>query len=262
VTQHVVIVDDDDLTLKLFSGIAAEIEGVVVHPFLSSSEAIDWYRGKQVDLFCFDYNMPPPNGMQMIALVRALPEFALVPIVIVTGAHEREVRYQALDLGANDFLQKPVDRREMLARFTTLLALQAAQKRLAMQIGELEQSLLDSEERSRHHAERLEALWQVANNPNLHDDDLMLAMLQNCAVAIRPACSDASRTERTCASSRRPPAPGMKIRRRHRASARWSRSRTRSSVQRSKPGAERTPTRTFRPPISPPTSCARAVGAR
>jgi diguanylate cyclase (GGDEF)-like protein len=186
VTQHVVIVDDDDLTLKLFAGIAAEIEGVVVHPFLSSTEAIDWYHGKQVDLFCFDYNMPLPNGMQMIALVRALPEFALVPVVIVTGAHEREVRYQALDLGANDFLQKPVDRREMLARFTTLLALQATRKRLAMQIGELEQSLLDSEERSRLHAERLEALWQVANNPNLHDDDLMLAMLQNCAVAMRP----------------------------------------------------------------------------
>ena len=185
-SQHVVIVDDDDLTLKLFAGIAAEIEGVVVHPFLTSTEAIDWYHGQQVDLFCFDFNMPPPNGMQMIALVRALPEFALVPIVIVTGAHEREVRYQALDHGATDFLQKPIDRREMLARFTTLLALQAVQKRLAMQIGSLEQSLLDSEERSRHHAERLEALWRIANNPNLHDEELMLAMLHNCAVAIRP----------------------------------------------------------------------------
>jgi diguanylate cyclase (GGDEF)-like protein len=187
VTQHVVIVDDDDLTLKLFTAIAEEISDVVVHAFSSSIEAIDWYHGKDVDLFCFDFNMPPPNGMQMIALVRALPEFALVPIVIVTGAHEREVRYQALDLGANDFLQKPVDRREMLARFTTLLALRKAQKRLAMQVGTLERSLLDSDERSRHHADRLEALWHVANNPNLHDDALMLAMLQHCAIAIRPA---------------------------------------------------------------------------
>ena len=54
-TQHVVIVDDDDLTLKLFAGIASEIHDVVVHPFLSSSEAIDWYHGKQVDCFVFDY---------------------------------------------------------------------------------------------------------------------------------------------------------------------------------------------------------------
>ena len=185
-TQHVVIVDDDDLTLKLFSGIAGEIDGVVVHAFSSSTEAIDWYHGKTVDCFVFDYNMPLPNGLQMIALVRALPEFAHVPIVIVTGAHEREVRYQALDAGANDFLQKPVDYREMLARMTTLLALRAAQKRLAMQIGTLEQSLLDAEERSREHAERLEALWGIANNPNLHDDELILAMLQRGAAAIRP----------------------------------------------------------------------------
>ena len=185
-SQHIVIVDDDDLNLKLFAGIAAEIKDVVVHPFISSIEAIDWYRGKQVDCFVFDYNMPPPNGMQMIALVRALPEFALVPIVIVTGAHEREVRYQALDAGANDFLQKPVDYREMVARLTTLLALRAAQEKLALQIGSLEQSLLDAEERSRQHAERLEALWGIANNPNLHDEELMLAMLQRAAAAIRP----------------------------------------------------------------------------
>jgi diguanylate cyclase (GGDEF)-like protein len=185
-TQHVVIVDDDDLTLKLFGSIAGEIPGVVVHTFLTSTEAIDWYHGKEVDCFVFDYNMPLPNGMQMIALVRALPEFAHVPIVIVTGAHEREVRYQALDAGANDFLQKPVDYREMVARMTTLLALRAAQKRLAMQIGSLEQSLLDSEERSRQHAERLEVLWGIANNPNLRDDELIQAMLQRGAAAIRP----------------------------------------------------------------------------
>jgi diguanylate cyclase (GGDEF)-like protein len=186
VSQHVVIVDDDDLTLKLFTSIAGQISGVVVHPFLSSTEAIDWYHGKTVDCFVFDYNMPVLNGLQMIALVRALPEFALVPIVIVTGAHEREVRYKALDAGANDFLQKPVDYREMLARMTTLLALREAQKKLAQQVGSLEASLLDAEERSREHAERLEALWNLANNPDLHDEELMLAILKNGAAAIRP----------------------------------------------------------------------------
>lgn len=185
-SQHVVIVDDDELTLKLFAEVASQIEGVVVHAFASSREAIDWYHGKQVDCFVFDYHMPEPNGLQMIRLVRALPEYALVPIVIATGAHEREIRYQALDAGANDFLQKPVDYREMLARLTTLLALHKAQSRLEMQIGELEQSLVEAEARSREHAERLEALWKIANNPNLKDDDLMFAMLQRGAAALRP----------------------------------------------------------------------------
>jgi diguanylate cyclase (GGDEF)-like protein len=185
-TQHVVIVDDDDLSLKLFTSIAGEIPDVVVHAFRSSTEALEWCHGKDVDLFVFDYNMPAPNGLQMIWAIRALPDFALVPIVLVTGAHEREVRYKALDGGATDFLQKPVDLREMVARLTTLLRLQAAQKRLAMQVGSLEVSLLDAEERSRHHAERLEALWRIANNPSLQDDRLIQAMLEHGAAGVRP----------------------------------------------------------------------------
>lgn len=185
-TQHVVIVDDDDLSLKLFTSIAGEIRDVVVHPFRSSTEALNWSHGQDVDCFVFDYNMPAPNGLQMIWAIRAMPEFALVPIVLVTGAHEREVRYKALDGGATDFLQKPVDLREMVARLTTLLKLQAAQKRLALQVGSLEASLLDAEERSRHHAERLEALWQIANNPSLQDDELIHAMLEHGASGVRP----------------------------------------------------------------------------
>jgi diguanylate cyclase (GGDEF)-like protein len=185
-SQHVVIVDDDDLTLKLFASIAHEIKGVVVHPFVSSAEALIWIRGKDIACFVFDYNMPSPNGLQLAAIIRALDEFKLVPIVIVTGAHERAVRYQALDAGATDFLQKPVDYREMVARLTTLLALQAAQNKLAMQVDMLEASLLDAEERSRQHAERLEALWRIANNPSLREEEMMTAILKVGAAAIRP----------------------------------------------------------------------------
>ena len=182
-----VVVDDDVLTLKLFASIASDIHGVVVHPFTSSAEALTWCRGKSVALFVFDFNMPAPNGLELTAIVRALPEFALVPIVIVTGQNERAVRYAALDAGANDFLQKPVDFREMSSRLSTLLQLQAARSRLAVQIGSLEASLLDAEERSRQHAERLEALWRIANNPNLREDELRSAILEVGASAIRPA---------------------------------------------------------------------------
>ena len=185
--QHVVIVDDQHLNLKLFARIAGEVGDVAVHAFRSSREALDWCQGNEVDCFIFDYHMPAPDGLQMIAHARAPPTRSrMVPIVIVTGEHEREVRYQAFDAGANDFLQKPVDYREFVARLTTLLALRAAQKRLAMQIGRSRRSLLDSEERSRHHAERLEALWRIANNPTLQDEELVYAMLEQGAAAIRP----------------------------------------------------------------------------
>jgi diguanylate cyclase (GGDEF)-like protein len=180
-----VIVDDSKLNLRLLCSIAAEIPDVVIHPFQSSNEALAWIHGQDIDCFVFDYHMPSPDGLELIRLVRATEAFALVPIVIVTGEHEREIRYKALAAGANDFVLKPVDYHELVARLTTLLALESAQKQLSMKIETLEASLLDSERRSREHAERLEALWQIANNPNLRGHDLVLAMLQQAASAIR-----------------------------------------------------------------------------
>ena len=188
-TQHVVIVDDQELNLRLLRSIANEISDVIVHPFLSSAEALAWCEGKDVDCFVLDYHMPAPDGLAMVKILRGMEAFAMVPIVIVTAENEREVRYRAFDAGANDFVQKPVDYREMLARMTTLLALRAAQKRLALQIGSLEASLLDSEERAREHAQRLEVLWHIANNPTLRDDELVQAMLEQGAAGIRPGQS-------------------------------------------------------------------------
>jgi len=185
-SQHVVIVDDDELNLKLFASIAREIRDVVVHPFRSSMQALEWCRDQDVDCFILDYHLSPPDGLTMIHLLRGIEAFALVPVIIVTGEHERDVRYRAFDAGANDFVLKPVDYRELVARLGNLLSLRAAQKRLGLQIGSLEASLLDSEERSREHAERLEGIWRIANNPALQDEELVLAMLGQAAVTIRP----------------------------------------------------------------------------
>jgi putative two-component system response regulator len=104
-----VIVDDNKLNLRLLCSIASEIPDVVIHPFQSSHEALAWIHGQDVDCFVFDYHRPSPDGLELIRLVRATEAFALVPIVIVTGEHEREIRYKALAAGANDFVLKPVD---------------------------------------------------------------------------------------------------------------------------------------------------------
>jgi diguanylate cyclase (GGDEF)-like protein len=185
-TYHVVIVDDNDLSLKLLSGLAREIPDVIVHPFPSSADALAWSGKQHVDCFILDYQMPSPNGVEMIKLLREIPAFALVPIVIVTGEEKLNIRYRALDAGANDFLQKPIDRREFIARVTTHLSLQDAHERLALRIGDLENTVRDESDRASAHAARLEALWQIANNPALDDEQLLQAMLQQGASAVQP----------------------------------------------------------------------------
>jgi two-component system response regulator RpfG len=67
--------------------------------------------------------MPEMDGIEFVKRLRALPGYEHVPIVMVTVHDDRKVRYAALDAGITDFLTKPVDARECLARCRNLLTL-------------------------------------------------------------------------------------------------------------------------------------------
>jgi two-component system response regulator RpfG len=71
--------------------------------------------------------MPDMDGIELVKRLRALPGYEHVPIVMVTVHDDRKVRYAALDAGITDFLTKPVDARECLARCRNLLTLRRQQ---------------------------------------------------------------------------------------------------------------------------------------
>lgn len=73
-----------------------------------------------------DYMMPVLDGHDFIRLVRRIPECADVPIVMVTTENEKEVRQEAINLGATEFLLKPIDVTEYRSRIRNLLALRQA----------------------------------------------------------------------------------------------------------------------------------------
>ena len=109
VTQQIVIVDDDDLHLKLLRGIADEVHDVTVYAFTSSQEAIEWIPGQDIDCFVFDYNMPSPDGLEMIASCARWPRSpaCLYHVTRIQGAMEATARSTRCD----HFVTKPVDRR-------------------------------------------------------------------------------------------------------------------------------------------------------
>jgi diguanylate cyclase (GGDEF)-like protein len=111
---------------------------------------------------------------------------AQIPIIMVTADHERAIRYAALDAGVNDFVEKPVDPREFIARVGTLLALQDSRKDLDARVADLTLSLREQERTTRDHAVRLEALWRIATNPLLEDDEVISAVLTQSADVVRP----------------------------------------------------------------------------
>jgi len=131
----VVAVDDNPTNLMLYQHwFRAEPQWQLL-TFATPREALAYLRQEEAaapcDLLLLDYMMPEIDGLQLFAEVRELPHRREVPVVIVTAADEREVRYTALEAGANDFLTKPVDRHELLTRVRNLLTLRHAQRQLA-----------------------------------------------------------------------------------------------------------------------------------
>ncbi|RXL41573.1 response regulator, partial [Citrobacter sp. AAK_AS5] len=73
------------------------------------------------DLVIVDYMMPGLNGLQFIARLRAVAGREEVPVLMITANDDKDVRYEALEKGATDFLTKPVDRIEFSARVRNML---------------------------------------------------------------------------------------------------------------------------------------------
>jgi putative two-component system response regulator len=121
--MRVVIVDDSPSAIEELSRMLSALPGCEVLGFHDSSEGLHWCLGNSADLILVDYEMPAPNGLQFIQRLRTDRQRSEVPVVMVTSNDQRDIRHQALRLGATDFLSKPVDEAEFIARARNLLKL-------------------------------------------------------------------------------------------------------------------------------------------
>jgi putative two-component system response regulator len=134
---QVAIVDDTWSSLALLEGLVSKIDGLEVVSFTEPVAGLDWCLAHRPDLLIVDYRMPELDGLQFIGGFRALPERDATPILMVTSDDEREVRLRALELGATDFLSKPVDPVELTSRVKNMLALRRSHLSLARHAEEL-----------------------------------------------------------------------------------------------------------------------------
>jgi putative two-component system response regulator len=127
----VLIVDDNDINLTLAKALVLRLGDCQPVTFEHPVEAITWCETHEPDLVIVDYMMPDLDGLQFIAAFRKLPDRADIPVLMVTANDQKDIRYEALDGGANDFLNKPIDRVEFSARVRNMLALRTSRKCLA-----------------------------------------------------------------------------------------------------------------------------------
>ena len=118
--QQVLIVDDTEINLILFGALVKKLDNCHAHVFADARHALAWVTDNVPDLIIVDYMMPELDGIEFIRLVRNMPKHKLVPILMITANDQKQIRYSALDIGANDFLPKPIDKVEFLARARTV----------------------------------------------------------------------------------------------------------------------------------------------
>ena len=128
---RIVIVDDQSTGRKILEKIMQELSPHLrVDSFASPLEALATLENQPPDLILVDYKMPDMDGLEFTRQVRRLPGCSDVPLVIVTVIQDIQIRYQALEAGATDFLTRPLDAVECQARCRNLLHLRSQQKLL------------------------------------------------------------------------------------------------------------------------------------
>ena len=121
---RIIVIDDRVTNLAIFSKLAASIrEGAEIATFSDPAAALLWIDGHPADLVITDYKMPGMDGAEFIRRLRSTPVGADVPVIVITAYEDREFRLRALEAGATDFLQTPVDHQEFVTRGRNVLRL-------------------------------------------------------------------------------------------------------------------------------------------
>jgi len=122
--EIVLVVDDDESVRELLIRILSA-EGIQVAAAADGQSAIRIFWEVRPDLVLLDVNMPLLNGLEVCRMIKQNPDSRLTPVVLVTGLSATSDRISGLDAGADDFLGKPFDRSELIARIRSLLKIKA-----------------------------------------------------------------------------------------------------------------------------------------
>jgi signal transduction histidine kinase len=124
-------------------------------------QALQMLKDVQPDVILLDVMMPGLDGFEVCRRIRSTPKLAEVPIIILTALDDRDSLLQGIESGADDFLHKPVDRQELVARVRTITRLNRYR------------TLLEQRENLREMAERLVTAQEQERlriSRELHDD--------------------------------------------------------------------------------------------
>ena len=153
---NILIVDDNPQNLQVLAKILQENNYEI--EFATNGEAsLKWLKDKKFDLILLDINMPGMSGFEVCSKIRSNQKLNNVPVIFLSADTDRESILKGFDLGAQDYVTKPFDSRELLARVRTHLALKESHEKLENLNRSLEEKVTERTQQLKEANEKLEA---------------------------------------------------------------------------------------------------------
>src|SRR5947208_11260041 len=121
--EKILVVDDVAVNVKLLADLLG-VKGYAVVTAASGAEALEKIDKEQPALVLLDVMMPGMSGYDVCRKIRQNAATAMLPVVMVTALDPTQERVKGIDAGADDFLSKPINQPELLARVKYLLRIQ------------------------------------------------------------------------------------------------------------------------------------------
>jgi len=118
----ILVADDNELNRELLSTLLSD-EGYQVILATDGQQALEQIGADSIDLAILDVVMPRKTGFDVCLAIKAKADTRLIPVLLVTGLNRDDDRIRGIMCGADDFLAKPVNKHELLARVHSLIRL-------------------------------------------------------------------------------------------------------------------------------------------
>ena len=163
------VVEDNNFLLAYLQILLTPYYRVVVA--MDGVEGLEKAKIFQPNLILSDQIMPRQNGLDLLKEIRNTPELSSTPVIFLTARSGMEARIESLDAGADDYISKPFDERELLARVRNLLRTHAAEQQLTVLNRQLQQQKqqLEKANQALQYLATYDSLTEVRNRRFFND---------------------------------------------------------------------------------------------
>jgi putative two-component system response regulator len=168
-TSRVMIVDDEEVNIRVVRKLLQRLGYQNISSMTDSTQVLAELRRQQPDVLLLDVMMPEVSGFAILEAMQSDDALRTIPVLVLTAMSDRKTRLSALEFGANDFIEKPIDKAELAHRIRNALIMRACQSQLRSYADDLRTAV---RQRTRQLSRsRLEVVHCLASAAEFRDDD-------------------------------------------------------------------------------------------